>query len=63
MNFIINVSGVDGDTWVSAKFKRAIDAIKFLERYDHEGSCVSLQVEDDNPEEVYDMLTRLRTDL
>lgn len=68
MIFKLNISCVDGETFYSMGSNSREQLFKFLERYDHEGSSVSLDIFDlvndnpvdtlENPDEIYNFLMR-----
>jgi hypothetical protein len=62
MTFDITIHGVDGETWIQARRYNAKAVIDFLSAHDHEGSSIVLRIESDD-DDVYETLTRLRTDL
>lgn len=55
----VSVASVSGEDEYTYGCMNVAAALKFLERTDHEGSSVSLRIDVDNSEQVYNMLNTL----
>lgn len=61
MKITVSVSAVDGQHYFAFHTDKAVEALKFLEEYDHEGSNVGVAVTGTTTAEDYDLLVLLST--
>lgn len=58
VNYGVEIAGVDGKP-LAIQAERAATALKFLAKFDHEGSSVSLRITSQDAEKIYQLLSRL----
>ncbi len=60
MRFIVNIAHVDEESYCGVSCPTAMEALAFLDKHDHEGSSIRLDVEEvEDPKEVYRILRLL----
>ena len=56
IKYMVAIGFVDGQISCQQMSESAKEALEFLERYDHEGSAIKLEMEVENPEDIYEFL-------
>lgn len=60
MKILVAIGGVDGETEVTITTSHASSALNFLRTQDHEGSSVSLRLECEDVEPLYEVLRKVQ---